>query len=280
MKTFSTTPDMKAWSRKGLADGLTIGFVPTMGFLHEGHLALMSRARAENDLLVASIFVNPTQFGPGEDFTTYPRDPDSDTQKCEQCGVDAIFMPTAEKIYPKNFQTFVDVTVVSRPMCGASRPEHFRGVATVVTKLFNIVTPTNAYFGKKDYQQLRVISTMVHELDMNVRIVPCDTTRETDGLAMSSRNARLTEGQRAQAACLYQSLLTARELFVNGEEDPAKYLAAMIERIHQAPDAMIDYINLVDPDSLLDLKEVNGRALAAMAVRFGQVRLIDNMILE
>jgi pantoate--beta-alanine ligase len=280
MKTLATTPDMKAWSRNGLAEGLTIGFVPTMGFLHEGHLSLMRKARAENDLLVASIFVNPTQFGPGEDFATYPRDPDSDSQKCEQCGVDALFLPAAQEIYPKDFQTFVDVTEVSRPMCGASRPGHFRGVATVVTKLFNIVMPTNAYFGKKDFQQLCVISTMVRELDMNVRIVPCDTVRETDGLAMSSRNARLTGEQRSQAVCLYHALAKARELFGNGETDPERYLVTMRERIHQAPDATIDYVNLVDPDSLRDLNEVSGKALAAMAVRFGQVRLIDNMILE
>ncbi len=280
MKIFSTTADMKDWSRKAISAGLTIGFVPTMGYLHEGHMALMRRARVENDLLVVSIFVNPTQFGPGEDLATYPTDPDSDGRKCEQCGVDALFMPFTREIYPKDFQTFVNVTDVARPMCGASRPGHFKGVATVVTKLFNIVMPVNAYFGKKDFQQLRVISTMVRDLDMNVRIIPCDTLREADGLAMSSRNTRLTPQQRAEAVCLYQALVEAAGLFKSGEKDPQEYIALMTARVEQEPDAQIDYISLVDPDSLRDLTEVNGKALAAMAVRFGDVRLIDNMSLS
>ena len=280
MKILSTTFDMKDWSRKAISAGSIIGFVPTMGFLHEGHLALMRRARMETDLLVASIFVNPTQFGPSEDLATYPRDPDSDTRKCEECRVDALFMPVAGEIYPEGFQTFVEVTEVAKPMCGTSRPGHFRGVATVVAKLLNIVMPHNAYFGQKDYQQLRVISTMVRDLDMNVRIIPCDTVREADGLAMSSRNARLTRQQRSRAVCLYEALLEARKLFKTGEQDPQKYVSTMTARIREEPDALIDYISLVDPESLQQPAEVRRGALAALAVRFGDVRLIDNMILK
>ncbi|MEW6351549.1 MAG: pantoate--beta-alanine ligase [Thermodesulfobacteriota bacterium] len=280
MNTIMTPAHMKEWSKEALRQGLTVGFVPTMGFLHEGHLSLMRRARAENDRVVASIFVNPTQFGPGEDFATYPRDPDADSQKCRDCGVDALFMPSATGMYPQGFQTFVDVTTVSQPMCGASRPGHFRGVATVVTKLFNIVMPTNAYFGRKDFQQLRVISRMVEDLDMNLRVVACETVREADGLAMSSRNARLTVAQRPQAVCLHQALLKARELFQAGETRPSAYLSAMTQRVQQEADTVIDYISLVDPDSLEEPAHIEGRVLAALAVRIGNVRLIDNMILE
>ncbi len=280
MNAIITTSDMRAWSKKALSDGLTIGFVPTMGFLHEGHLTLMRRARSENNLVVASIFVNPTQFGPGEDFATYPRNPEADSRKCRECGVDALFMPPATDMYPQGFQTFVEVTTVSQPMCGASRPGHFRGVATVVTKLFNIVMPTNAYFGQKDFQQLRVISRMVEDLAMGVRIVACETVREADGLAMSSRNARLTPEQRAQAVCLYQALLKARGLFQAGEARPSAYLSAMRQRVEQEPDTGIDYISLVDPDNLQEPSHVEGRALAALSVRIGTVRLIDNMILD
>ncbi|MDQ1237990.1 MAG: pantoate--beta-alanine ligase, partial [Thermodesulfobacteriota bacterium] len=192
METIATISEMTAWSRRQLSLGETIGFVPTMGYLHEGHLSLMRYAGSENTKVVASIFVNPTQFGRNEDLSTYPRDPESDGAKCAGEGVDALFMPDVGEIYGRDYQTFVEVERVSGPLCGLSRPGHFRGVATVVLKLFNMVKPTAAYFGMKDYQQLQVIKTMVRDLNVDTRIVACPTVREADGLAMSSRNAYLT----------------------------------------------------------------------------------------
>jgi pantoate--beta-alanine ligase len=271
---------MKAWSRERVAAGKSIGFVPTMGFLHEGHISLMRRARAENDFLVVSIFVNPTQFGRNEDFGAYPRDPESDSAKCAEVGTDALFMPEPDGIYGSNYQTYVDVENVSGPLCGASRPGHFRGVATVVLKLFNIVLPTAAYFGQKDYQQLQVIKTMVKDLDLDVQVVSCSTVREEDGLAMSSRNSYLSDNERRQAVCLNQALLEARRLFDDNESKATRYIEAMTQRIENEPDAKIDYINLVNPETLQDLEKVNHRALAVMAVRIGRTRLIDNMIFE
>jgi len=269
---------MKTWSKERLAEGYSIGFVPTMGYLHDGHLSLIHAARNENAFVVASIFVNPTQFGPAEDLSTYPRDPESDSLKCRDAGVDALFMPGVDEIYGPNFQTYVNVERVSGLLCGASRPGHFRGVATVVLKLFNIVLPTAAYFGAKDYQQLQVIKTMVGDLDLDVRVVSCPTLREADGLAMSSRNSYLTPDQRKQAVCLYQALVSARELFERGETDAESMLGAMTERIAREPDTVPDYISLVDPETLEDLKVVDRCALAALAVRVGNTRLIDNML--
>jgi pantoate--beta-alanine ligase len=268
---------MKSWSKLHRADGKTIGFVPTMGFLHEGHVSLMRQGRAENDLLVASIFVNPTQFGPNEDLSSYPRDPEADSVKCAEAGVDALFMPDPADMYGTDFQTYVEVQRVSAPLCGASRPGHFRGVATVVLKLINMVAPNAIYFGEKDFQQLQVIKTMVSDLDVDVTIVSCPTVRESDGLAMSSRNAYLSAVQRGQAVCLYQALLLAKERFQSGETHAKSYVEAMAGRIHQEPDAVPDYISLVDPDTLQDLDHVNNSALAVLAVRVGKTRLIDNM---
>ncbi len=280
METIKSVEKMKVWSRERAASGKSIGFVPTMGFLHEGHISLMRRARAENDFLVVSIFVNPTQFGRNEDFGSYPRDPESDSAKCAEVGTDALFMPDSGDIYPPNYQTYVDVEDVSGPLCGASRPGHFRGVASVVLKLFNIVLPTAAYFGQKDYQQLQVIKTMVRDLNLDVQVVPCTTLREEDGLAMSSRNSYLSDNERRQAVCLNQALKEARRLFENNESKAAVYIEAMRRRIKREPDAKIDYISLVDPETLQDLEKVNHRALAVMAVRIGRTRLIDNMIFE
>ncbi|WP_041286034.1 pantoate--beta-alanine ligase [Desulfomonile tiedjei] len=280
METLQTTTGMKEWSRNHLRQGRTIGFVPTMGYLHEGHLSLMRRARTENDLLVASIFVNPTQFGQNEDLDSYPRSPESDAAKCADIGVDALFTPTPREMYGPDFQTYVDVERVSGPLCGASRPGHFRGVATVVTKLFNIVGATAAYFGQKDYQQLQVITTMVRDLNMDVRIVPCPTLRESDGLAMSSRNSYLSPEERKQAVCLYQALNAADALFGRGEGNPQAYLSIMRDRVEQEPSAQIDYIELVDPRTLENLDHVDrSGALAILAVRIGKTRLIDNMLL-
>jgi pantoate--beta-alanine ligase len=279
VETFNSLTQMKAWSKARLSGGMTVGFVPTMGFLHEGHLDLMRRARSENDSVVTSIFVNPTQFGPKEDFGAYPRDPESDAAKCEKVGVDVIFMPAAEEVYPPGFQTYVEVGSVSAPLCGASRPGHFRGVATVVLKLFNMVCPTSAYFGQKDYQQLQVIKTMVRDLNLDVKIVPCPTVREEDGLAMSSRNSYLSKEERQQAVCLIQALHEARTLFRTGEPGARKYIDVMTQRIGREPDAQIDYVSLVHPETLEDLDEVRTSALAVLAVRIGKTRLIDNMLL-
>jgi len=271
---------IKRWSRLHRAQSKTIGFVPTMGFLHAGHVSLMQRARSENDLLVASIFVNPTQFGPNEDLSTYPRDPEADAAKCEGAGVDALFMPEPGDIYGPDFQTYVDVQRVAGPLCGASRPGHFRGVATVVLKLINMVGPRAVYFGQKDYQQLQVIRTMVRDLDVDVRVVSCATVRENDGLAMSSRNSYLSADQRRQAVCLYQGMMEAGRLFDAGERSAARLIEAMAGRITGEADAVPDYVRLVDPDTLEPLDYVNDRALAALAVRIGKTRLIDNMVFE
>jgi pantoate--beta-alanine ligase len=280
MEILTSIHEMKHWSRSRAASGAVIGLVPTMGFLHEGHLSLMRRARSENTAVVASIFVNPTQFGRNEDLSTYPRDPDADAEKCAQEGVDALFMPQPEEVYGPNYQTYVEVEEVSAPLCGASRPGHFRGVATVVLKLFNIVRPDAAYFGMKDYQQLQVIKTMARDLNLDVRIEPCPTVREADGLAMSSRNSYLSPSERGQATCLYQALQEARKLFLNSEKIGEEYIRAMTERILRDPDARPDYISLVHPETLQDLTEVDDHALAVLAVRIGKTRLIDNMLLR
>ncbi|MBI5252206.1 MAG: pantoate--beta-alanine ligase [Desulfomonile tiedjei] len=280
MEVLNTVQQMKLWSRNRRQAGKTIGFVPTMGYLHEGHLSLMRQAREQNDFLVTSIFVNPTQFGRNEDLDSYPKAPEADSRKCEECGVDALFMPRNEDMYRPNFQTYVEVEKVSGPLCGASRPGHFRGVATVVLKLFNIVQASSAYFGEKDYQQLQVIKTMARDLDLPVSIVPCSTVRDSDGLAMSSRNSYLSSEERKQAVCLHQALETAEELFRSGEAEPDNYLKAMSDRIGKEPLAEIDYVELVHPQTLQRLANVDALgALAVMAVRIGKTRLIDNKVL-
>jgi pantoate--beta-alanine ligase len=230
-------------------------------------------------MVVVSIFVNPTQFGPSEDLATYPRDLESDTDKCTALVADVLFTPTSTEMYGPGYRTFVEVEQTSEVLCGASRPGHFRGVATVVLKLFNIVEPDTAYFGRKDYQQLQVIKTMVRDLDLDVRIVGCETVRESDGLAMSSRNTYLSPEERRQAVCLVQALRQAERLFQGHERHAAKYLETMSETISRQPDARIDYVRLVHPETLLDLQEVNDSAVAILAVRIGKTRLIDNMLL-
>jgi pantoate--beta-alanine ligase len=280
METLTETAKMRAWSRARRERGEKVGLVPTMGYLHEGHLSLIRRSVSENERTVVSIFVNPTQFGPNEDLARYPRDPEADSIKCEELGVDVIFMPEVTEIYPPDFQTYVVVEEVSRHLCGAARPGHFRGVATVVLKLFNIVSPSAAYFGNKDYQQLQVIRTMVRDLDVDVRIVPCEIVREHDGLAMSSRNVYLSPDERKQALCLHQALTEARRLFANGEREPKELLQAMSDRIDREPAAAPDYISLVHPETLRNLEEMDNRALAVLAVKIGRTRLIDNLLLE
>ena len=257
----------------------TVGFVPTMGYLHEGHLTLVKWARSQTDMVVVSIFVNPTQFGPGEDLAQYPRDPQRDLALLEKEGTDIVFMPTAADMYPAGFGSGVDVEKITERLEGAFRPGHFRGVATVVAKLFNIVEPHKAYFGAKDAQQLRVIQKMVTDLDMNLEIVPVPTVREPDGLAMSSRNTYLSPEERQAALVLYRSLALARELYAQGERHAEAIRSQVIELIQKEPRARIDYVSIADSDTLEELDKIEKPALASLAVRIGQTRLIDNMML-
>ncbi len=280
MRIITNTDEMKAWSAKRLAEGASIGFVPTMGYLHAGHVSLIEQCAKENDKSVVSVFVNPTQFGPGEDLAVYPRDPDADAAKCAAAGVNVLYMPDNDEIYAPDHRTYVVVEGLSEPLCGASRPGHFRGVATVVLKLFNIVKPTRAYFGRKDYQQLRVIKTMTADLNVDTQVIGCPIVREPDGLAMSSRNAYLSPSERQAAVCLYGALLAAKSLFDTGETQADAYRKVMTDRIALCAEANPDYIRLVDPVTLEDLDHVDNEAVAALAVRIGSTRLIDNMVFK
>lgn len=266
---------MRAWRRERPD---SVGFAPTMGYLHEGHLTLARRAKAENDRAVVSIFVNPTQFGPGEDFERYPRDEGRDLALLEAAGVDAVYLPSPATIYPPGFQTYVTVEEVSQPLEGARRPGHFRGVATVVLKLFNAVEPTRAYFGRKDAQQLRVLQRMTADLDLPVEMVPCDIVREADGLAMSSRNVYLSPEQRASAPVLYRALGEARERYGRGERDADVLRETVRALIGAEPLAAIDYISLADDRTLEEFAgQVERPALLSLVVRFGATRLLDNV---
>ena len=258
----------------------TIGFVPTMGYLHEGHLELVCRARAENDVTVVSIFVNPAQFGPGEDFEKYPRDPERDLALLEEIGVDYVFTPSPLEMYPSGFDTWIEVHQVTRPLEGAARPGHFRGVATIVAKLFNIVQPTRAYFGQKDSQQCIVIRKMTADLNMPVEIIIVPIVRESDGLAMSSRNVYLSREQRSQAPVIYRSLQLARQLWIEGEKNAAEIKRNMTAMIQEQPLANIEYISIADTDTLEELETVRPPALLSMVVKFGRTRLLDNIILQ
>jgi pantoate--beta-alanine ligase len=261
--------------------GLTVGFVPTMGALHAGHVSLIQAARQETGFVVVSIFVNPTQFAPHEDFQRYPRPLEQDLAICAQTGVDLAFLPGAEEVYPNSFCTWVDVTgPLAGSLEGASRPGHFRGVATVVLKLLNMVGPDIAYFGQKDAQQARLVQQLVRDLNVPVTIRVCPTVREADGLALSSRNVYLTPEQRRLAVVLYQSLLKAQEMVAGGERDAARIQAAMTAFIQAAPGAVIDYVALVDNETLRPLDRIEGTVLALVAVRFGATRLIDNVVLN
>jgi len=259
--------------------GRSIGFVPTMGYLHQGHLSLLKRARAENDVVVISVFVNPTQFGAGEDFERYPRDMERDTSMAESAGVDYFFAPPVSEMYPEGYATYVEVERLTKGLCGASRPGHFRGVATVVAKLFNIVKPHRAYFGKKDFQQLKVIERMAKDLNFNVEIVGCPTVREPDGLAVSSRNVYLSAEERRSALSLYRALCLARDLVEKGEKDPKVIVERMREFILSHPHVRkIDYIEIVDSETLERVTEVKEGTLIALAVFVGGARLIDNWV--
>ncbi len=259
--------------------GKVIGFVPTMGFLHEGHLSLVRRAKRENDVVVVSIFVNPIQFGAGEDFKRYPRDIERDVAILRSEGVDFLFLPSAEEMYPEGFSTYVDVIGITEGLCGAKRPGHFKGVATVVTKLFNIVQPDRAYFGRKDYQQLKVIERLVKDLNFNVQVVGCPIVRESDGLAMSSRNVYLSREERKSALSLFNSLLLAKELIEGGERRAEVLKEKMKNYILSHPDVRkIDYIEIVDSETLKPVEEIGRGTLIALAVFVGNARLIDNWV--
>ncbi len=275
MRVIRTIAGMRQ-ARKEITGAL--GFVPTMGYLHEGHIALVKRAREENAATAVSIFVNPTQFGPKEDFKTYPRNTERDLSMLSP-HTDLVFMPEPEEMYPEHYDTWVDVGSITTMLEGASRPGHFRGVATVVTKLFNIVQPDKAYFGQKDAQQLLVIRKMVRDLDMPLEVVTCQTVREPDGLAMSSRNTYLSREQRAAAPVLYQSLLRACELWQAGERNAAVIKKAITKIISAEPLGEIDYISVADTETLQEIEGPAGDVLVSMAVRFGKTRLIDNIIL-
>ncbi len=257
----------------------TVGFVPTMGYLHEGHLFLARRAKAENDFSVVSIFVNPTQFGPKEDFARYPRDPDRDLALLEKERTDLVLMPPVEEMYPPGISTWVDVENVTKTLEGAARPGHFRGVATVVAKLFNIVEPARAYFGQKDAQQVVVIKKMVTDLNMNLEVVVVPTQREPDGLAMSSRNVYLNPQERQAAVVLWRSMNLVKGLRQKGERDAEKLRNEMVALIKKEPLARIDYVSIADPRTLDELSHIKGPALISMAVYVGKTRLIDNMTL-
>ena len=276
MIVIETIPDM-TYLRLNLKE--PVGFVPTMGYLHAGHMSLVRQARAENKTVIVSIYVNPTQFGPKEDLSKYPRDLARDLVMLEKEGTDVVFFPADKEMYPAGYDTWVTVDNLTKPLEGDSRPTHFRGVTTIVAKLFNIVLPTNAYFGQKDAQQALVIKKMAKDLNMNLKVVVCPTIRELDGLAMSSRNVYLNPEQRKAAPVLYQSLLLAKDLFAIGERDSAVILEQMTATIQKEPLAKIDYISIADPGTLSELKTIKKSALVSMAVRFGNTRLIDNIIL-
>lgn len=267
---------VKEWRRQGL----TVGLVPTMGYLHEGHKSLIDRAVMENDRVVVSDFVNPIQFGVNEDLSTYPRDIEADKRLCEAAGADLIFHPTPDEMYAADFFTFVETQKVSEGLCGKSRPTHFRGVCTVVSKLFHIVMPDRAYFGEKDAQQLAVVRRMVRDLNMDIEIVGCPIIREADGLAKSSRNTYLNKEERKAALVLSRAIFHGREMVENGEQNAETVLSAMRDIIESEPLARIDYVEMVDADSIEPVTKVQGRVLAAMAVFIGKTRLIDNFIVE
>jgi len=257
----------------------TVGFVPTMGYLHEGHLSLVRHSCKENTVTAVSIFVNPTQFGPKEDFKTYPRNTERDLKMLKEVGTDIVFMPPAEEMYPDKYSTWVDVENLTSRLEGEIRPGHFRGVTTVVNKLFNIVEPTKAYFGQKDAQQALVIEKMVRDLNMNLEIVVLPTIRESDGLAMSSRNVYLDENQRKAATILFKSLTLASDLHKEGEKNASRIKQKMTQLIQTEPLGTIDYISIADTETLEELPDIKGKALVSLAVRFGHTRLIDNFII-
>jgi len=279
IKVIIRATEMQKHSERMRSLGKTVAFVPTMGFLHEGHLSLIKEGRKLGDDLVVSIFVNPSQFSPGEDFESYPRNFDKDFKLLQKEGVDVIFSPNENELYHDGFQTSVELENLPNHLCGISRPIFFRGVATVVAKLFNIVRPHIAIFGQKDYQQLAVIRRMVRDLNFGIKIIGLPTVREPDGLAMSSRNSYLTPEQRINAVSLYKSLNQAKKFVKSGVKDAKRIIDAAYVLIKSHPETVIDYIAICDPETFVDMKIIDRPALMALAVTVGKTRLIDNMIL-
>lgn len=280
MKIAETIQEVRNQVKEWRKEGLSVGLVPTMGYLHEGHKSLIDKAVEENDRVVVSVFVNPIQFGPGEDLASYPRDLERDAALCEQAGANLIFHPADGEMYFDDFCTFVDMDDLTKGLCGKTRPTHFRGVCTVVSKLFHIVAPDRAYFGQKDAQQLAVIRRMVRDLNFDLEIVGCPIVREEDGLAKSSRNTYLSEVERVAAVVLHKGLTEGQTLLRNGEKNAGKIIGKIREVIETEPLAKIDYVELVDWNTLKSVEEVNGPVLAAVAVYIGKTRLIDNFIAD
>ncbi|HEV2992466.1 MAG TPA: pantoate--beta-alanine ligase [Candidatus Angelobacter sp.] len=279
MRTISSAAEMTALLKEARRSAKSVGFVPTMGALHAGHLSLVSAGRARTDLLVTSVFVNPTQFGPKEDFSKYPRNLEKDSALLADAGVDYLFAPSTEEMYPKNASTWVVVEGISDKLDGKSRPGHFRGVTTVVSKLFNIIQPDLAFFGQKDAAQVAIITKMVRDLNFDVHIIVCPIVRESDGLAMSSRNAYLNPEQRKQALVLYRSLMRVQLLADRGEKDTHRLIAAAKQVIAEEPAARLDYFEIVNGGTLEPVADISSGALVAVAAYVGQTRLIDNILL-
>ena len=280
MEIVKTIESARKLVKSARAQGKRTGLVPTMGALHIGHISLLETAVEECDFVVVSIFVNPTQFGPGEDFKKYPRPFDEDLEICKKAGVDVVFAPKPQTLYPDENLTWVNVEKLTEPLCGRFRPGHFRGVATVCAKLFNIVAPDAAYFGQKDGQQALVIKRMVADLNMPIEIVICPTVREPNGLAVSSRNKYLTEQQRKDAACIYESLQKCRQLIKAGITDSRQIITGMREILNRPSSIEIQYVSIVDAETLQDVDKIAGKILAAVAVKIGHARLIDNILVD
>ena len=280
MRLIISIPEMKAFSRATRKEGKVIAFVPTMGYLHEGHERLLTEAGRLGDVVVLSVFVNPSQFGLNGDFLEYPRDMERDKTIAVEHGVEVLFAPEVFEMYPEGYGTFVDVPGLADKLCGKSRPGHFRGVATIVAKLFNIVMPHKAIFGLKDYQQQLVIKRMAKDMDMDVEVVAIETVREADGLAMSSRNVYLSASERRVAAIIPKATAVAKEMVLRGERNSAAVIEAVKKVMEKEPSVVIDYASVCDVDNLDDVLVIKGRALLAMAIRLGKARLIDNCVLE
>lgn len=281
MKVCKTIKEIREEVKKAKYEGKSVGIVPTMGYLHEGHLSLIRKAREENDLVVVSIFVNPTQFGIGEDLENYPRDLIRDSKLIENEKADLIFAPSVDEMYPNGYKTYVEVEGnITKKLCGKSREGHFKGVTSVVSKLFNIVTPDRAYFGQKDAQQVAVIKKMVEDLNFDISIIPCPIVREEDGLALSSRNTYLIDKDRQEATILSKSLFKAKEMIANGERNTSIIRNFIINNINTVEYAKIDYVEIVDAKTLDDIDEIKGNILIALAVKIGKPRLLDNIRLE
>lgn len=280
MKVIETTKEMQDTIKSLKRKGKTIGFVPTMGYLHEGHLRLMKEAREQNDIVVASIFVNPTQFGPNEDFESYPRDFERDCRAASKVGVDYIFYPSIEEMYPKPLSIKLSAVDRTDVLCGASRPGHFDGVVTVLTKLFHIVLPDKVYFGMKDAQQVAVVESLISDYYFPIELIPVETVREEDGLAKSSRNVNLTEKERKEAPILYESLLLAKKLIESGERNKDYILSTVRNLIQENTSGLIDYIEIYSYPELKNIEQIKGKIIIALAVKFSKARLIDNIVLD